>query len=94
MQEGGPIVSVYQVEQQAKAHGIIKEMTFLAPVNHEMPTSPHHKALAATKLKATRQRNKANTNSSTQGSVILGQDPVVEKVSPKQKPPVRQVLMS
>lgn len=32
----GPIQSVYDAELEAKQRGLIKEMVFVAPVNHEV----------------------------------------------------------
>ena len=75
MQNSGPIVSVYDTEQQAKAQGLIKEMTFVAPVNHEIPLK--NKPLAVNKLKSSHRNQPRVTTNSTQGSLIM------EGVAPK-----------
>jgi hypothetical protein len=87
-QTSGPIKSVYQSEQEAKAHGIIKEMTFIAPSNHEVPSK--QKPLAQNKLKAIR-RNTNKITQSTQGSIILAENVEIKKSVPKSN---RQILIS
>lgn len=36
-QSEGPIQSVYEAEQEAKSRGLIKQMVFVPPIDHEQP---------------------------------------------------------
>ena len=52
----GPIKSVYEHENEAKRFGLIKEMIFVAPENHDVP--PINKNMAGMSPKAGKKKRK------------------------------------
>ena len=60
----GPIKSVYDHETEAKANGLIKEMTFVAPINHDInpaTTGPKKPPANSPRMKLARKQAAANS---------------------------------